>query len=70
MKIVKAPVDGYLESLNVSAGEQVQKGQILAVILILKMENPVLCDRDGIIKEVFVKKKTRVKHGQPLLCIE
>ena len=70
MKIVKAPLDGYLESLNVSAGDQVQKGQILAVILILKKENPVLCDRDGIIKEVCVKKKTRVKHGQPLLCIE
>ncbi len=70
MKIVKAPVDGYLESLNVSAGDCVQKGQVLAVVLILKMDNPVLCDRDGIIKEVFVKKKSRVKQGQPLLSIE
>ena len=70
MKIVKAPLDGYLESLNVSAGEQVQKGQILAVILILKMDNPVLCDREGTVKELYVKNKSRVKHGQPLLCIE
>ena len=70
MKIVKAPLDGYLESLNVSAGDQVQKGQILAVILILKMENPVLCDREGTVKELYVKNKSRVKHGQPLLCIE
>ena len=70
MKIVKAPLDGYLESLNVSAGDQVQKGQLLAVILILKMDNPVLCDREGTVKELYVKNKSRVKHGQPLLCIE
>ena len=70
MKTIKAPLDGYLESLNVVVGDHVQKGQILAVILILKMDNPVLCDRDGIVKEVYVKKKSRVKHGQPLLCIE
>ena len=70
MKIVKAPLDGYLDVLNVSAGDHVQKGQILAVILILKMDNPVLCDREGTVKELYVKNKSRVKHGQPLLCIE
>ncbi|MHC1761164.1 MAG: biotin/lipoyl-containing protein [Negativicutes bacterium] len=70
MKTVKAPLDGYLDSLNVSVGDCVQKGQILAVVLILKMDNPVLCDRDGVVKEVYVKKKSRVKYGQPLLRIE
>lgn len=70
MKIVKSPLDGYLDSLNVAVGDSVQKGQILAVVLILKMCNPVPCDRDGIVKEIYVKKKSRVKHGQPLMCIE
>lgn len=70
MKIVKSPLDGYLDSLNVAVGDPVQKGKILAVVLILKMENPVLCDRDGIVKEIYVKKKTRVKYGQPLMGIE
>ena len=70
MKTVKSPLDGYLETLNVSVGDRVQKNQILAVVIILKMENPIRCDRDGVIREIFVKKKSRVKHGQPLLCIE
>jgi geranyl-CoA carboxylase alpha subunit len=70
LKTVKSPLDGFIISVNVSAGDQVTKGQLLAVVLILKMENPVLSDRDGIVKEVFVKTKTRVKHGQPLLSIE
>ena len=69
MKTIKAPLDGYLVSLTLSAGDCVQKGQVLAVILILKMENPVICDRDGVIKEVFVRNKSRVKRGQPLLSL-
>ena len=70
MKTIKAPLDGYLTSMNVSAGDVVQKGQVLAIILILKMENPVLSDRDGIVREVIVKKNSRVKHGQPLIRID
>ena len=70
MKTIKAPLDGYLTTINVSAGDTVQKGQVLAIILILKMENPVLSDRDGIVREVFVKKNSRVKHGHPLICID
>ena len=70
MKTVKSPLDGYLISLNVSVGDCVQKGQTLAIILILKMDNPLLADRDGIVKEIYVRNKSRVKHGQPLLCIE
>ena len=70
MKTVKSPLDGYLETLNVAVGDSVQKGQILAVVIILKMENPIHCDRDGVVKEVLVKKKSRVKYGQPLLRIE
>ncbi len=70
MKTIQSPLDGYLLSMNVSVGDTVQKGQILAVVLILKMENPVLSDRDGVVKEVYAKQKTRIKHGQPLLRIE
>jgi pyruvate carboxylase subunit B len=70
LKTIKSPLDGYLVSVNVSVGDCVQKGQTLAIILILKMDNPLLADRDGVVKEIYVKNKSRVKHGQPLLCIE
>ncbi len=70
MKTVKSPLDGYLKYIYVSVGDPVQKGQILAVVCILKMENPIPSDRDGIVKEIFIKKKANVKRGQALLSIE
>ena len=70
MKTIRAPLDGYLNAIMVSVGDRVSAGQVLANILILKMDNPVLCDRDGMIKEILVKKNSRVKHGQPLLRME
>jgi biotin carboxyl carrier protein len=70
LKTIKSPLDGYLTAVNVSVGDAVQKGQTLAIVLILKMENPVLSDREGIVREVCVKKNSRVKHGQPLMRIE
>ncbi len=70
MKTIRAPLDGYLNAIMVSVGDQVSAGQVLANILILKMDNPVLCDREGIVKEILVKKNSRVKHGQPLLRVE
>ena len=70
MKTIRAPLDGYLNAIMVSVGDRVSAGQVLANILILKMDNPVLCDREGIVKEIVVKKNSRVKHGQPLLRVE
>lgn len=70
MKKIKAPVEGYLLSIKVAEGDKVVKGQILAVILLLKMENPIQCDRDGVVKEILAKEKTRIKPGQVILCIE
>ena len=70
MKKVKAPVDGMLLSLKVKPGDRVVKDQIVAVILILKMENPVPSKWNGIVKEIPVKLKARIKQGQVLMCIE
>ena len=70
MKTIKSPLDGYLKYWHVAAGDPVQKGQIVAVVCILKMENPIPCSCDGVVKEILVKKKANVKRGQPLLTIE
>ena len=69
MKKVKSPVDGILISLKVAVGDKVTKGQIVAVVLILKMENPVPCKWDGIVQEIALKPKARIKQGQLLMTI-
>ena len=70
LKKIKAPVDGMLLSLKVSTGDTVVIGQIVAVVLILKMENPVPSKYAGIVKEIPVKVKGRIKRGQVLMVIE
>ena len=58
-----------LISLKAAPGDRVVKGQIVAVVLILKMENPVPSDWDGIVQEVPVKLKARIKRGQVLMTV-
>ncbi len=70
MKTIKSPLDGYLKYWHVAEGDSVQKGQIVAVVCILKMENPIPCDYDGVVAKILVKKKANVKRGQPLLTLE
>ena len=69
LKKVKSPVDGILISLKVAVGDKVTKGQIVAIVLILKMENPVPSKWDGIVQEIALKPKARVKQGQLLMTI-
>lgn len=69
LKKIKSPVDGILISLKVAVGDKVTKGQIVAVILILKMENPVPSKWDGIVQEIVLKPKARIKRGQLLMTI-
>jgi len=70
LKKIKSPVDGMLLSLKVAPGDTVTKGQIAAVVLILKMENPVPFACDGIVKEIPVKLRDRIKRGQILMLVD
>ena len=69
MKKIKSPVEGILISLKVAPGDKVVKGQIVAVVLILKMENPVPSKWDGIVQEIALKPKARIKQGQLIMTI-
>ena len=69
MKKIKSPVEGILISLKVAPGDKVVKGQIVAVVLILKMENPVPSKWEGIVQEIALKPKARIKQGQLIMTI-
>lgn len=70
MRKIKSPVDGMLLSLKVKSGDSVVKGQTVAVVLILKMENPVPSSCSGVVREIPVKLKGRIKRGQTLMLID
>jgi geranyl-CoA carboxylase alpha subunit len=67
---VKAPMDGAIVDVRVSAGDSVSKGQLLLVLEAMKMEHPLTAGIDGVIKGVQVMAGDQVRNRQVLLEIE
>ncbi|MDQ0702706.1 geranyl-CoA carboxylase alpha subunit [Pseudomonas sp. W3I7] len=68
--VVKAPMDGAIVDIRVSAGDRVSKGQLLLVLEAMKMEHPLTAGIDGVIKGVQVIAGDQVRNRQVLLEIE
>jgi pyruvate carboxylase len=52
---VGAPMPGVISTVNVSAGQSVQTGDILLSIEAMKMETAIYAEHDGLIEELLVK---------------
>jgi biotin carboxyl carrier protein len=66
---IKAPMPGLVVSIPVSVGEQVERGQTVAVLEAMKMENDLGTPRSGLIKEIKVAQGQAVNQGQPLVVV-
>ena len=64
---VTAPMPGNILAVNVAAGDTVKKGQVLMILEAMKMENEIMCPRDGKVVSVAVTKGAIVEAGT-LLC--
>jgi biotin carboxyl carrier protein len=68
--ILKAPMPGVILAVNVAAGARVERGQDLAVLEAMKMQNTIRSPRAGTVAEVFVGAGQSVGHGEPILRFE
>lgn len=66
---IKAPLPGVIIDILVKTGDAVKKGQKVAVLEAMKMENAIEADRDGVIAEVKVKKGDSIMEGSDILTI-
>ena len=64
---IKAPMPGTILAVNVSAGQNVKKGDVLFILEAMKMENEIMAPADGVIGAVAVAKGATVESGA-LLC--
>ena len=64
-----SPLPGVILSVDVAVGTVVKKGQKIAILEAMKMENSILADRDGEIKEILVNKGDSVLEGAPIVTI-
>ncbi|MFW9914068.1 MAG: biotin/lipoyl-containing protein [Candidatus Thorarchaeota archaeon] len=69
-RTIVSPMPGMVLQINVQVGQEVHKDEILLVYEAMKMENSVICPRDGVVKEIFVKIKDRINRGDPLFVVE
>lgn len=53
-----------------AVGDQVKKGQILAIVEAMKLMNDIESDFDGEIEEIYVMNGDAVEYGQPLFRIK
>jgi biotin carboxyl carrier protein len=55
--------------VRVKVGDKVTAGQIVAVMEAMKMENNLIAQKDGVVKEIRVQKGTEVSTGDVIMII-
>ena len=66
---LRAPMPGLIIAVQVEEGQQVQTGQILAVLESMKMQNELRAPRAGKVTRLRIKSGDSVKQKQILLNI-
>jgi biotin carboxyl carrier protein len=66
---VKSPLPGIIISVDVKEGQAVKRGQKVAVIEAMKMENDILAEADGTITAIHTRKGDSVLEGADIVTI-
>jgi biotin carboxyl carrier protein len=66
---IVAPMPGLVVKVLVEPGQQVQKGQGVAIVEAMKMENEIKSPVAGVVKEVKVGQRQAVEKGEILIVI-
>lgn len=66
-KTVAAPMPGVVQKIVVTAGQTIQKGEVLLILEAMKMENEIIAPQAGIVKAIYVSEGATVNTGDALL---
>lgn len=76
-KLIKSPLVGTFYAAPsedavpfVTVGDQVKKGQVLAIVEAMKLMNEIESDFEGRIAEIYVENGQTVEYGQALFRME
>lgn len=67
---VTSPMQGTILKVNVKVGDSVKKGDVVAVLEAMKMENDIVAHSSGKVKSVFMQKGKNVDANAVLAVIE
>jgi pyruvate carboxylase subunit B len=63
-------MQGVIIRYIVKKGDKVSKGDAIAVLEAMKMEQNILANKDGTVREIYVKEGTTVAPGDALMSID
>ena len=64
---VKSNMQGTILSIKAKKGSKVKKGEVIATIEAMKMEQEIKSEVDGEVKEIFIKEGDSVISGDLLM---
>ncbi len=67
---VKAPLPGSIFKLKVQVGDTVKKGDVLLIMEAMKMENNIISEKDGVVKNILVGVGNAVLQDDVLIEME
>ena len=66
---VESPITGVIVEISVSVGEEVEDGDLLVVIESMKMENEILSEYDGTVKEILIRNNQNISQEDPMIVL-
>ncbi|WP_459617392.1 acyl-CoA carboxylase biotin carboxyl carrier protein subunit [Bordetella sp. 2513F-2] len=70
MSKIETQVAGRVVSIDVSAGQHIAAGDIVAKVESMKMEIPVEAERAGVVAGILVAMGDEVEEGQTIVELE
>lgn len=67
---LKAPMPGLIYEMKVKVGDEVKKGDILLILVAMKMENAIKATGDGIVKNIKIKTGETVEKNHIIMEFE
>lgn len=69
-KEIKSPIPGTISAIYVKPGDKVKPGQKVVTLISMKMENEIISESYGKVKEIKVKENQFVNKGEVLIALE
>jgi glutaconyl-CoA/methylmalonyl-CoA decarboxylase subunit gamma len=67
--VIAAPIPGLMIQIKVNVGDKVKAGQVVAIMEAMKMENDILAQVSGTVKEIVAQKGVEVSTGDVIMVI-
>ncbi len=67
---VEAHITGTVWKIECSVGDEIEEGEVVAILESMKMEMPVEAEDSGVVVKILCQEGDAVNEGDPLVLLE